>query len=478
MLMRRTFVLPLLIAVLGLGGCATNDNSLATIASMCESTLKTLPFSATAGSDASLQRLVDSISLRVSAVRGLAFKTPVKASWVTRSHLMALQDSLSMGLDTSTDTTPQNSADAFAAMGFADSASYVKGLNDFDSSGVAAFYMDGTNHLWVVTDQDANSDLQATIAHELVHALQDQNYNLAISDTVEYDEYSAYEFIVEGDAEYQADLWRLGDTSLACVTSESANLFNDLPSLTHLVDTFYSQYPLAVSIPGYIPYTWGPAFVHALRKSGGWAEVNTFLAKHPTNSTEGLHPLLGMARQGFLDWDKNAPFVAMSGWKDVGTSRFGELYLATQLYTWGASVRAPQPAQGWFGDRFWIWKQDSGYAVAGRTAWTDSASAQVFLATWKSRAASHYGGTWTDTLLSGGMVSALAVRRGNQVRMVWGAMGSSLRDSLWNELGSLDSATSFAGRAASRKQRPVLHHPPKPFGPKPPFRVWNASLRP
>jgi len=478
MLMGRNFALPLLISVLGLGGCATNDNSLATISSMCESTLKTLPFSATAGNEASLQRLVDSISLRVSGVRGLAFKTPVKASWVTRNHLMALEDSLSMVLDTSFDTASGTSADVLAAMGFVDSASYAKSRDSFDSSGVAAFYIDGTNHLWVVTDQVKNSDFQATVAHELVHALQDQNYNLAISDTVEYDEYSAYEFIVEGDAEYQADLWRLGDTSLACVTSERVNLFNDLPSLTYLVDTLYTQYPLVVSIPGYIPYTWGPAFVHALRQSGGWAEVNAFLAKRPTHSTEGLHPLLGMARQGFLDWDKNAPFAAMSGWTDLGTSRFGELYLATQLYTWGASVKAPQPAQRWFGDRFWIWKKDSGYAVAGRTAWTDSASAGTFLATWKNCAASHYGGTWTDTLLSGGKISALAVRRGNQVRMVWGAMGSSLRDSLWSELGSLDSATSFAGRAASRKQRPVLHHPPKPFGPKPPFRVWNASLRP
>jgi len=415
MLMGRNFALPMLIAVLGLGGCATNDNSLATISSTCESTLKALPFSATAGNEASLQRLIDSISLRVSAVRGLAFKTPVKASWVARSHLMALEDSLSTALDTSSDTASGDPADALAAMGFVDSASYEKSLDSFDSSGVAAFYVDGTNHLWVVTDQAANSDFQATVAHELVHALQDQNYGLALPDTVEYDEYSAYEFIVEGDAEYQADLWRLGDTSLACVTSESANLFDDLPTLVPLVQTYYPDYPLVISVPGYIPYTWGPAFVHALRKSGGWSEVNGFLAKRPTNSTEGLHPLLGIARQGFLDWDKNAPFAAMSGWKDIGSGRFGELYLATQLYTWGASVTASQPAQGWFGDRFWIWKKDSGYVVAGRTAWTDSASAQAFLVAWHSGAMNHYGGTWSDSLLSGGKASAVAVRRGSQV---------------------------------------------------------------
>ncbi len=476
-LMKRNFALAALVALWGLCGCA--DNTLSTASSVCGNSLSVLSLSVAAGDDASLQRLVDSISGRVSAVRGLAFKEPVKASWVRRDHLMKLEDSLSKSLDTSSDSASINLADAFAAMGdVVDSASYVKSGADFDSSGVAAFYMDGTNHLWVLTDQAKSSDFQATVAHELVHALQDQNYGLAISDTAELDEFSAYEFVVEGDAEYQADLWRLGDTSLACVASEAENLFYDLPALIPVVRTYASNFPLVVSIPGYIPYTWGPAFVHALRKYGGWNEVNGFLAKRPTNSTEGLHPLFGIARQGFLDWDKNASFAAMSGWKDIGTGRFGELYLATQLYTWGASTVASQPALGWFGDRFWIWKKDSGYAVAGRTAWTDSASAQAFLEAWQNGVVKHYSGVWADTLLSGGNVSAVAARHGNQVLLVWGGMGSSLRDSLWNELGSLDAATDFAGRAASRKQRPVLHHPPKPFGPKPPFRVWNASLRP
>ena len=465
--MKYAIALGALAAAVWLGGCAESAGN-----------LDAVPQRSRAGDDASLQSQVNQIAVRVSAIRGLAFKTPVKASWVVRSHLTALEDSLANALDTSSGTTPNNTADALAAMGFADSSSYVEGYGSFYSSEVAAFYVRGTNHLWVVTDQDTSSELTSTIAHELVHALQDQNYGLAFSDSAEIDAYSAYEFIVEGDAEYMADMWRTGDTSLSGIDAKSSDLFYDLPTLTGLLKNCCSEYPQVVSVPGYIPYFWGPAFVHALRKRGGWSEVNGFLAKRPTNSSEGLHPLLGIARQGFLDWDRNVPFAAMSGWKDIGSGRFGELYLATQLYTWGASTVASQPALGWFGDRFWIWKKDSGYAVAGRTAWTDSASAGTFLATWKSRAASHYGGTWTDTLLSGGKVSALAVRRGKQVRMVWGAMGSSLRDSLWSELGSLDSATSFAGRAASRKQRPVLHHPPKPFGPKPPFRVWNASLRP
>lgn len=428
-----------------------------------------------AGDQAALQATVDSLLAQVAAIRGLSWKRPVQAAWVARAHLPTLLDSLAKAQGGSADGGA-SSDEVFVALGYLNSnESLESSQSDLVASGVAAFYEDHTDHLWVVTDQASSSDLVHTIVHELVHALQDQNFGDSVSDTAELDEDEAFTFLQEGEAEYVATLWSMGNPSMSTFDRYIPDL--TLKRLADSLDSWgYGDLPLLVSIPTLAPYSSGVSFVHRVHEQLGWSGVDGLHADHPRSTTQTLHPLAGL-HEGFVDWGCHR-FASAAGWDTLGSGRLGELYLTTLLYTQG-NPATTGTAEGWNGDRFWIWRtRDSlHHAVVGRVSMDSASIAASFLRRWGEAFSRRVGvssalqGMDSFQVASADAQSIVrGVRHGAELALAWGDLHGSRLDSIWTELAALPSSPGFAGRASATaatpsgprwrgpKTRPPKHH--------------------
>jgi hypothetical protein len=445
-----------------LNGCSTTTGSL-------EDPSPTI----SASSTASLQTVVDRIQTQVASLRGLSYKRQVYAHWIDRSDLKRYFGSSSGG-----DSSQVNAfEEALLALGFTRSYGAAnQGQSDVTTSGVTAFYLDGTDSLYVVSDQANSSSLSSTIAHELEHALQDQNFGL--TDTAqELDNGLAYTCLVEGDAVYLEDLWTTGNPSIATIDINASSWFYDLPhTAAWLQNSMYSDIPLAITIPQLLPYTWGAGMIHAVRSQQEWSGVNNQFLKPPVSTAQILHPELLTKGMTIRDWNPDQKFLSMSAWDTLVTGRFGEAYLATLLYAWGYSPTDSAPMKGWQGDRFWIWRKDTTHHVAaGAVMLEDHPKALAAFAAFASHFPVRYnysGNTIrTDStflfLSTDDSFSASIHLHDNILKMAWGHLGSENLTSLTRELDSLAVQTSALARPATSGRFPRLKPPMRP--PTPPI---------
>jgi len=398
--------------------------------------------------DATLQAMVDQIQTKVQSLRGLSFRKPVVATWLPRAHMAALQDSLTRALGYSTDTTGSGAMDeVFQALGYIDSTeSVTASTGDFLDQNVLAFYVKGTNHVWVIADQSDSPELDITIAHELVHALQDQNFHDSIAQNAELDEDAAFQFLEEGEAEYVANLWYLG-YSTPDQWDATQPVYTAARFATWLRGSGYKGDRPIISWPSVSPYMCGVSFVHNVRSNSGWKGVDTLHKNHPRSTTQELYAP-SYLHKTFLDWSTTYAFSSMSDRKSDEQGRLGEIYLDAMMTTWGSPLVA-----GWNGDRFWVWGRGAGKgtAVAGRTAWASFTQGSSFLAGWAHGMDSIVGGRTTkdatDSIefrASDSIHFARGVNRGTEVLVVWGDLRKRKLDSLWTDLSNAPSAGSFA----------------------------------
>ncbi|ELY64686.1 Hvo_1808 family surface protein [Natrinema versiforme] len=151
---------------------------------------------------------------------------------------------------------------------------------------VAGYYDPETDEIVIVSENTDTPELnELTLGHELVHALQDQRFNLSQLEGTTQDGETARNGLVEGDAsrverEYEH---RCG-TEWDCL--EPA----DGPSNGGL-DINWGIY-----FSVYQPYSDGPDYVNYLRDQGeGWSAVNAAYDDPPTTTSAVIHP--GSARE-------------------------------------------------------------------------------------------------------------------------------------------------------------------------------------
>jgi len=416
-------------------------------------------------SDATLNRWVTGIGAKVSGIRGLRFKQSVQTCWVTREHLPVLLDSITALSTRKGDSLSGLTLDQFSyamgytrALGSLDSAQAA-----FSSSELGGFYIPGTNHLWVVNDTNSDTTkLASTIAHELIHALQDQNFGIRNYHPESLDADYAYKILVEGDAEYCQILY---DNNNPSIDHINRNAFRDYEALEELIrgNAKLSPMPRLVSLPVLLRYSWGPRFVHDTRVTSGWSGVDSTL-RHPFKTTyEMITPNSygTFQRTNFIAFSSTKTFPAFSSlgtWSSMGSDQIGQLLLSTLMTTWANRIdpsAVPGRVAAWQGDRFWIWRKGSTrFAVGGLVGFSTNASAQTFVSNFKQ-------------LSTNAMDEKIyqADATGNTAMVAWGNLDSSEIDSLWKDLKSTTSSIKVAGRASSTLALPRF--PTTPWGPLP-----------
>ena len=227
-------------------------------------------------------------------------------------------------------------------------------LTDVYGEQVAGYYDGDTRELVVpITTEGFSVVQQATLVHELTHALTDQQFEFhpvfdAMFDEDRLDQASAYQALIEGDASL-AELHYLQTLSQA----ELGEFFADALGVD---TTALDAAPQFLQDSLIFPYDSGLAFTQELYDNDGdWSDVNDAYTTMP--------PLPGSTEQVITpsDFERDLPkevtpeAVTVPGYNLERTSVWGELgfrVMLDQVLGQGVGVTA---ADGWGGDYYLQW---------------------------------------------------------------------------------------------------------------------------
>lgn len=232
----------------------------------------------------------------------------------------------------------------------------------FWAYGVGGWYSLDTKTVTLVGAQPLARFTFDLVAHELVHAMQDQYLEDGINGLYEEtanDQATAISWLIEGDA----------------VTAESVTLSDDA---MHLINSYQwgSEGVWVADRNGLSPYVaplFGQAFasqysdgaeyVRRQKEDGGWERVNELLTDPPQTSEQVMHPDKLELREPPVDPERLAELrrQVFNPREEPTTTTMGESYLGNFI---GLATRQPQraaqAAAGWGGDELAVWSMVDG----------------------------------------------------------------------------------------------------------------------
>lgn len=246
---------------------------------------------------------------------------------------------------------------------------------DLYSEQVAGFYDPDSAALFVLRGADP-AMLRLVMAHELVHALQDQHMplNSIMKLRRQNDRQMAGHAVAEGQATL-ASMMALAPGMELPDLSQAWGVIRQSIREQQAAMPVFAAAPLLLQESMIFPYLGGAEFMRGFeeRRSSPdeqpWGDrlpVTTEQILHPSKYTAGERP----ARLGF---------AATAGDTLVWDDDFGEFETRAALLSWGATEPdAVAAAAGWHGDRYEVRGARGGTVVLWATAWDSPADAQDF----------------------------------------------------------------------------------------------------
>ena len=326
------------------------------------------------------------IEANMATVRGLTPIEPVEPTLLTPAELEQRVEQ-----DILEDLTPEEARDdaiVLSAFDFipADYDLYAF-YTGFLTEQVAGFYDPESDEFVVVSeDQELSPGEKLTHAHEFVHALQDQYFDLGQLDdgSLDGDAALAYRSLAEGDATFaQFQYIEQGYLTLEEIgayfeelSEAETPIFDDAPA--PLVNSFI------------FPYDAGTAFVQALYNDGGFEAVNNAWSNPPQSTEQILHPERYLAG----DFPELVALPALTdtlgvGWRLLDQDSLGEFFLREYLSQQiEEAVKVNSATTGWDGDQYGIYWNDEAeqLAMAYQIVWDTEADSQEFAGAYESYA--------------------------------------------------------------------------------------------
>ncbi len=298
-------------------------------------------------------RLIARMLRRVEAARGLGVKNPVPGVLLDRPALIARVKS-----HVSRELPPEairNEGLALQLLGFVPTQfDYEAAEYQLLQDQLAGYYEPADGTMYMASDL-GDDEAEATLAHELVHALQDQRWNL--------EERSKYR-PGDGDRSEAVSALAEGDATSAMFDVMISRAAGGGRTALDLPDDVFSEQIRAgmnqgpgASAPHVMrtslgaPYIYGTVFVHALRRSGGWDAVNRAWDDPPTTSEQILHVEKWAAHEPALHVDPPVFAALGSGWQVADEDSEGELGARIAFEEWMDPKSAADVSAGWGGDR-------------------------------------------------------------------------------------------------------------------------------
>jgi hypothetical protein len=275
---------------------------------------------------------------------------------------------------------------------------------------------------------------QTVIAHELTHALADQNFDLeALHRSVKGDDDMdlALSALIEGEATLTMMSAQMKDWDGAMMKAMPSA---DLGQTMDMVGPFLPMFgggalrtaPAIVRDSMLFSYLRGLVFCSRLINDGDWKAIDEAYASPPLSTEQILHPEKYRAEPD-PPTDFELGTVAVPGWTEAGRNVVGELQLSTLLGGRGAGKKA---AAGWDGDRFIVFSgPDEALALAWITTWDSEQDAREFARAYArvqskkiGEAAAPIGDEFPDDLVRTSKAGATfeIVRKGVDVAVVEG----------------------------------------------------------
>jgi hypothetical protein len=215
----------------------------------------------------------------------------------------------------------------------------------------AAAYDTRRNRLFVIRSAvSANRALvEFVLAHELTHAVEDANFDLA-------------EPTGRSDDSALAELALGEGTATAVMVDYAAGYLSpaDLLAATAAIDDDTKGVPQFVVDQLEWAYLGGQRFVDALRElAHGWKLVDYAIQSRPPASTEQvLHPVKYVHDERPLPVAIGAEALRDRGWRLADAGDAGELATGQLLELGNDAAAARRAASGWGGDRYELWRRD------------------------------------------------------------------------------------------------------------------------
>jgi len=322
-----------------------------------------------------LQEMLD----QVAEVRGLAPPPALKATLVSRADLPALLDSLITDDDRAWFA---RTTTLYRLLGhFTPEQDYLTIYQGFGAVAVLGLYSPVYEQLWVVND---GTDIdfatlprqqKETLAHELVHAIQDYYFDLdetydQISDNLDREQ--AWTSVVEGDAVTHERQY--SQRYLSVPVRGGAGPVFLLASLAQLTDV-----PASIARELIFPYTTGAEWIRTIVEEEGVDAVNEMLRDPPRGTAYVLHPEL--RRQGWQPRDVKLPDLAPAlgnNWTRESGGSIGEFGWRNYFQLRIRAGDASSAAAGWDGDAYDVYVKDGQSVAAFRVSFNDAAEAAQF----------------------------------------------------------------------------------------------------
>ena len=267
---------------------------------------------------------------------------------------------------------------------------------DMLSNEVVGYYDPEKKDLFVLNDTtDLDPLARETLAHEFVHSLQDQHYDLQKiipRNSSNTDGTLAAKSVVEGDATLSGLLY--ADEYLT--SAEFKQLLG--ASLSYAVPE--SKVPDIFVEELHFPYTYGLDFVKSLYARGGFDTVNKALADPPKSSEQIMHPEKYLAAGRDDPMPVGLPPLTAtlgSGWTYRFSETMGEFELGVLLKDNG--IKDPSAAiAGWGGGQADLYENGSNSVVLLGTVWDTRDDALEFEAAMRKSLAliGRSGSLWSD----------------------------------------------------------------------------------
>jgi len=311
----------------------------------------------------------------ITRIRGLDFSHPVTYDSLSRAGIKkVIEQKLS---EQYSDEDFKNIATGLSAFGLLDPGYPLKQKYiDLLGEQIAAFYDQHQHKLFMFEDASLrNSQNRVVLAHELTHALQDQNFGLLkmpLEIKNNDDLAVATSALIEGDATLA-----MSDFMMKNITMQSLT-----DSLSGMVSQSMDQIQKS---PRYLremlmfPYLYGQKFCMALKTRGGYAAISEAFKNPPTSSAQILHPEKYLAEPREEPVRVNFADTTANGKKPLADNVLGEMGIRIFLEKWGQAATAADSASGWRGDRYLVFGDGPDTELAWKTVWNSREDAEKFL---------------------------------------------------------------------------------------------------
>ena len=327
-----------------------------------------------AQTDDAAQRIAREVTPQVERATGLRFKRPPVIAVRSRDQVRQYLDrKMAHDMPPAELAAYQRTYRAFLVI--SDTLDLRRLMLDLFSEQVAGFYDPDSSELFVVRGADPQM-LRLIMAHELVHALQDQYMPLKriLDLRRQNDRQMAAQAVTEGQATL-ASIMALAPgmdlPDLSAVWGQVRTAIRDQQSAMPV----FASAPLLLQESVLFPYLAGAEFMRSFDERRQRPDEQPYGDQLPVSTEQILHASKYTSRERPL----RLGFPAPSGDTLVYDDDYGEFETRSLLMTWGvAEDVAVAAAAGWNGDRYEVLGTPGGTAIVWAVAWDTPQDAQDF----------------------------------------------------------------------------------------------------